>query len=124
MLFLLSGGMRLISIPLMMVMLGAVITVHLKNGWLAIAEGSGFFATERTVDAIKRLDMAKSILQNYGNYQWLAAPCVRLVVLNNGVKFAGTCFYRGQAVMSVWIIGCKENTVKLWEGQYFSALFN
>lgn len=91
-LFLLLGfGVRLISIPLMVVMAGAAMTVHLKNGWLAIAEGSGIFATERTVGAVERLNMAKDILQNYGNYQWLTENG-NFVVLNNGIEFAATYF--------------------------------
>lgn len=91
-LFLLLGfGVRLISIPLMVIMAGAAMTVHLKNGWLAIAEGSGIFATERTVGAIERLNMAKDILQNYGNYQWLTENG-NFVVLNNGIEFAATYF--------------------------------
>lgn len=88
-LLLLGLGVRLISIPLMLVMLGAAITVHLKNGWLAIATGSGIFANDRTVGAIERLDMAKSILQNYGNYQWLTENG-NFVVLNNGIEFSAT----------------------------------
>ena len=91
-LFLLLGlGVRLISIPLMIVMLGAAITVHLKNGWLAVAAGSGIFSSDRTVGAIERLDMAKSILQDYGNYQWLTENG-NFVVLNNGIEFSVTYF--------------------------------
>ena len=91
-LFLLLGvGVRLISIPLMVVMLGAAITVHLTNGWLAIAAGSGIFSSDRTVGAIERLDMAKSILQDYGNYQWLTENG-NFVVLNNGIEFSVTYF--------------------------------
>ncbi len=88
---LLGVGVRLISIPLMMVMLGAAATVHWKNGWLAIATANGAFSTERTEGAIERLEMAKSILQNYGNYQWLTENG-NFVVLNNGIEFAATYF--------------------------------
>ncbi|WP_152555664.1 HvfX family Cu-binding RiPP maturation protein [Methylomarinum vadi] len=91
-LFLLLGiGVRLISIPLMLVMIGAAVTVHLKNGWLAIATGSGIFATDRTIGAIERLDMAKTILKDYGNYEWLTENG-NFVVLNNGIEFAATYF--------------------------------
>ncbi len=90
--FLLVGfGVRLISIPLMITMLVAAITVHLKNGWLAIAEGSGIFATERTVGAIERLDIVKTLLKNNGNYEWLTENG-SVVILNNGVEFAVTYF--------------------------------
>lgn len=90
--FLLVGfGVRLISIPLMITMLIAGITVHLKNGWLAIAEGSGVFATERTAGAIERLDVVKTLLKDNGNYQWLTENG-SVVILNNGVEFAATYF--------------------------------
>lgn len=91
-LFLLVGfGVRLISIPLMVVMVVAAISVHLKNGWLAIASGSGIFATDRTSGAVERLEQAKSILQQYGNYDWLTENGA-FVVLNNGIEFAATYF--------------------------------
>ncbi len=91
-LFLLLGfGVRLISIPLMITMLVAGITVHLKNGWLAIAEGSGIFANDRTVGAIERLDKVKSLLKDNGNYEWLTENG-SVVILNNGVEFAATYF--------------------------------
>ena len=64
-------GVRWVSVPLMITMIVAAVTVHIENGWLAIAEGSGFFATERTMGAIDRLDRAKDILEEHGNYSWL-----------------------------------------------------
>ncbi len=90
--FLLFGfAVRLISIPLMVTMFVAGFTVHLKNGWLAIAEGGGLFANERTAGAIERLDKAKEILQQNGNYEWLTENG-SLVILNNGIEFAVTYF--------------------------------
>lgn len=91
-LFLLLGfGVRLISIPLMITMFIAGVTVHLKNGWLAIAEGSGIFSTERTIGSIERLDRAKALLKDNGNYEWLTENG-SIVILNNGVEFAATYF--------------------------------
>lgn len=91
-LFLLIGfGVRLISIPLMITMLIAGILVHLKNGWLAIAEGTGIFATERTEGAIERLGIAKNLLKDYGNYDWLTENG-SVVILNNGIEFSATYF--------------------------------
>jgi putative oxidoreductase len=84
-------GVRWISIPLMITMIVAAVTVHLQNGWLAIAEGSGFFATERTAGAVERLDRAKDILREHGNYEWLTENG-SFVVLNNGIEFAATYF--------------------------------
>lgn len=83
---------RWISIPLMVTMVVAALTVHWRNGWLAIAEGSeSLFASERTIGAIERLDRAKDLLREHGNYDWLAENG-SLVILNNGIEFAATYF--------------------------------
>ncbi len=84
-------AVRVIAVPLMVTMLVAALTVQWDNGWLAIAEGSGLFATERTQGAIERLAMARSILQEYGHYEWLTQKG-RFVILNNGIEFAATYF--------------------------------
>ncbi len=97
--FLLFGfAIRWISIPLMFTMIVAALTVHMQNGWLAIAEGSGFFATERSMGAIERLDRAKSILQDNANYDWLTENG-SLVILNNGLEFSATYFIMLLALM-------------------------
>jgi uncharacterized membrane protein YphA (DoxX/SURF4 family) len=88
---LLGLATRWISIPLMCTMIVAAVTVHWHNGWLAIAAGGGFFATERTMGAIDRLDRAKDILREHGNYDWLTENG-SLVILNNGIEFAATYF--------------------------------
>ena len=82
-------AVRWVSIPLMVTMIVAAVTVHLQNGWLAIAEGSGMFASERTAGAIERLDSAKDILRENGNYDWLTENG-SIVILNNGIEFAAT----------------------------------
>ena len=88
-LLLIGFGVRWISIPLMITMIVSAVTVHLQNGWLAIAEGSGFFANDRTAGAIDRLDRAKEILQANANYDWLTENG-SIVILNNGIEFAAT----------------------------------
>lgn len=88
---LLGLGTRLITLPLMVIMVVAAITTHWSNGWLAVAAGSGLFATDRTVGAIERLQQAKDILQSQGDYQWLTENG-NLVILNNGIEFAATYF--------------------------------
>jgi uncharacterized membrane protein YphA (DoxX/SURF4 family) len=90
-LLLLGLAVSWITIPLMVTMLVAAMTVHWQNGWLAIAEGSGFFANERTVGAIDRLSRGKEILQEYGNYNWLTENG-GFVMLNNGIEFSATYF--------------------------------
>jgi uncharacterized membrane protein YphA (DoxX/SURF4 family) len=84
-------GTRWISLPLMITMLIAMITVHGQNGWLAIAAGDGLFASESTQAAAERLARAKDILQEHGHYDWLTEHG-NFVVLNNGIEFAATYF--------------------------------
>ncbi len=91
-LLLLGLAVRWISIPLMITMVVAAVTVHWQNGWLAIAEGAeSLFSNERTIGAIERLDRAKEILREHGHYQWLTEQG-GFVVLNNGIEFAATYF--------------------------------
>lgn len=88
---LLGLAVRWCAIPLMVTMAVAASTVHLDNGWLAIAEGSGPFASERTVEATQRLEQAKDILREHGDYDYLT-EYGGFVILNNGVEFAATYF--------------------------------
>ena len=97
---LLGLGLRWFCIPLMFTMVVAAVTVHLQYGWLAIATGSGPFATERTEGAITRLNEAKEILREHGNYDWLTENG-SLVVLNNGIEFAATYFIMLLALLFV-----------------------
>ena len=90
-LLLLGLGVRWISIPLMATMVVAMVSVHWHNGWLAIAEGMGPFATERTAAAVERLAKAKEILMQHGDYEWLT-EYGSLAILNNGIEFAVTYF--------------------------------
>jgi len=106
--FLLVGfAVRWISIPLMITMVVAAVTVHMKNGWLAIAEGSGIFSSDRTAGAIDRLDKAKDILKENANYDWLTENG-SLVILNNGIEFSATYFIM---LLALFFIGA---------GKYFS----
>ncbi|RME32931.1 MAG: DoxX family protein [Gammaproteobacteria bacterium] len=85
-------AVRWISVPLMVTMVVAAVTVHWENGWLAIAEGAdSLFANDRTIAAMERLEKAREILQEYGNYDWLTEKG-EFVVLNNGIEFAATYF--------------------------------
>ena len=90
-LLVLGLGVRWVSVPLMATMVVAMTTVHWSNGWLAIAEGMGPFATERTSAAIERLAKAKEILMEHGDYEWLT-EYGSLAILNNGIEFAVTYF--------------------------------
>ena len=106
-LLLIGFAVRWISIPLMATMAVAAVTVHMENGWLAIAEGSGLFATPRTEGAIERLNQGKEILQQHGNYDWLTENG-SFVMLNNGIEFAATYFIM---LLVLFFIGA---------GRYFS----
>ncbi len=90
--FLIFGfAIRWISIPLMVTMLVAALTVHWDNGWLAIADASSWLANDRVMEAAERLESAKSILQEHGHYGWLTGRG-SVVILNNGIEFAITYF--------------------------------
>ncbi len=95
-LLVLGLAVRWISIPLMITMIVAAVTVHWGNGWLAIAEPSA------------QLEMARSILQQHGNYDWLTQNG-GFVILNNGIEFATTYFIMS---LTLFFIG---------SGQYVSA---
>lgn len=90
-LLLLGLATRLISIPLMVTMLVAALTVHWPNGWLAIADDSSWLANDRVLEAGDKLIKAKELLQEHGNYDWLTSSG-NFAVLNNGIEFAITYF--------------------------------
>ncbi len=106
----LGFGVRWFSLPLMITMVVAAVTVHWQNGWLAIAESSGIFATERTIGATERLEHAKSILQENDNWEWLTQNG-DFAVLNNGIEFAATYFIM---LLVLFFVGA---------GKYFSIDF-
>ena len=101
---------RWVTIPMMFTMVVAAVSVHWQNGWLAISTGSGIFATERTVEAIDKLDRVKSILQQHGNYDWLTENG-SVAILNNGIEFSATYFIM---LLTLFFIGA---------GRYVSADF-
>ncbi|WP_373509100.1 DoxX family protein [Thiocapsa sp.] len=112
-------GVRWISLPLMVTMVVAAVTVHWQNGWLAIAEGTGsFFANDRTLGAIERLDRAKDILREHGNYSWLTENG-SLVILNNGIEFAATYFIM---LLALFFIGAgRYLSVDFWLARRFAG---
>lgn len=109
-LLLIGLGVQWISLPLMITMLVAAFAVHWQNGWLAIAEKTGVFATERTVEATERLDRAKAILQEHGNYGWLTEHG-NFAVLNNGIEFAATYFVM---LLALLYLGSGKAGVDYW----------
>ena len=109
-------AVRWISIPLIFTMIIAAVSVHWQNGWLAIAEGGGLFATERTIQAAERLDRAKEILQQHGNYEWLT-EFGNFVILNNGIEFAVT--YLLMLLALFFIGGGKYVSIDYWLQEKF-----
>lgn len=82
---------RWFAIPLMVTMLVACFKVHWDNGWQAIADASSPFANTNVGGAAERLDKAKSLLREHGNYDWLTETG-NFVVSNNGIEWSITYF--------------------------------
>lgn len=121
---LLGLGLRYMAVPMMATMVVAVFSVHAKNGWLAIAEGMGFFANERTMAAAERLAEARQILMEHGDYERLT-EYGSIVILNNGVEFAATYFVMllvlffwggGRYVSVDWWIARQLQQRGVWSG--------
>lgn len=72
-------GTRFISVALVFVLLVAMFTVHIDNGWLVIGSSAA------DAEVAKRLEMATEILKEYGNYEWLTERG-SFVVLQNGIE--------------------------------------
>lgn len=88
---LLGLAMRWFAIPLMVTMLVAAFKVHWSNGWQAIADPMSPFANANVEGAVERLDMAKRLLRENGNYDWLTETG-NFVVSNNGIEWSITYF--------------------------------
>jgi uncharacterized membrane protein YphA (DoxX/SURF4 family) len=117
-LLLLGFAVRWVSIPLMITMLVAALTVHWKNGWQAIHDPISAFAADTAPAAIERLDRAKSILQEHGNYSWLTEHG-SFVVLNNGIEFAATYFVM---LLALFFIGAgRYISVDYWLAKHYMS---
>lgn len=92
---------RWISIPLMITMLVAAFSVHWQHGWQAVHDLQSPWANELAAGAVDRLDRAKSILQEHGNYNWLTENG-SFVVSNNGIEWAATYFVM---LVALFILG-------------------
>ncbi|QBY06045.1 DoxX family protein [Thalassotalea sp. HSM 43] len=106
-LLLIGLATRLVSIPLMFTMIVAATTVHLEQGWYAVAPTNpdtssakvfswlGFESADESlansVEASKRLTRIRDIVEENGNTDWLYETG-NVVVLNNGIEFASTYF--------------------------------
>lgn len=84
-------GTRWFSIPLMITMLVAMFKVHWENGWQAVADPMSPFPPADIAGVTERLDMAKRLLREHGNYDWLTETG-NFVISNNGIEWAATYF--------------------------------
>lgn len=90
-LLLVGLAVRWISIPLMVTMVVAAVSVHWQNGWQAVADAQSPFPPADIAEAQQRLEAAKSLLQQHGNYDWLTGSG-SFVISNNGIEWAATYF--------------------------------
>lgn len=90
-------AVRWVSIPLLITMIVAMVTVHAENGWLAIADANSWLAdgtllmNPSVMEAPEKLAAAKSLLEEHGYIEWLTSSG-NFVILNNGIEFAATYF--------------------------------
>ncbi len=84
-------AVRWISIPLMITMLVAMFSVHWENGWQAVADKMSPWAPADIDGTLERLQAAKAILKENGNYEWLTENG-NFVISNNGIEWAVTYF--------------------------------
>lgn len=80
---------RWVSIPLLVTMIVAILTVHGEFGWQAIADANAPFANERVMQAVANLDSIRALVREHGDYEALTGSG-SIVILNNGVEFAVT----------------------------------
>ena len=90
-LLLLGLATRWACIPLLFTMFVAATQVHWHNGWQAVHDLRSPFPSVNAEAAIDRLNRAKSILREHGNYEWLTEHG-NFIVSNNGVEWAVTYF--------------------------------
>lgn len=84
-------GTRWFAVPLMVTMLVAMFMVHWQNGWQAVADPKSPWANESVAGAMERLDKAKDLLKEHGNYDWLTETG-NFVISNSGIEWAATYF--------------------------------
>lgn len=109
--FLLLGfATRYVAVPLMITMVVAIFTVHWPSGWAAIADGAA------DAGVAERVNAARSILQEHGNYAWLTEKG-KFVILNNGIEFGVTYLIM---LLSLFFTGAgKVVSVDYWIAKYF-----
>ena len=111
-------GVRWISIPLMITMLVAAFKVHWENGWQAVADAQSPFPPKDIDEAQQRLEAARSLLQEHGNYDWLTGSG-SFVISNNGIEWAITYF---AILLALFFIGAgKYASADYWLARKFRS---
>ncbi len=80
---------RAATVPLMVTMAVAAITVHAPHGWQAVHDLRSPWPSIHAEAALDRLERARALLQEHGDYAWLTEHG-RLVMSNNGMEWAIT----------------------------------
>ncbi|MCB2264309.1 MAG: DoxX family protein [Candidatus Thiosymbion ectosymbiont of Robbea hypermnestra] len=120
-------AVRWISLPLMVTMLVAAVTAHWENGWQAVADNSSAFASERlgifrfedAGGATERLNSAREIIEDFGNYDWLTSEG-EFVIANNGMEWAATYFVM---LLVLFFIGAgKYASIDYWIARRFRRI--
>lgn len=113
---LLGLAVRWMCIPLMITMLVAMFTTHWENGWQAVADRMSPFANENIDGAMQRLDRAKDILREHGNYDWLTETG-SFVVSNGGIEWAATYFVM---LLALFFTGAGKLSVDHFVARHFN----
>ena len=115
-LLLVGLAVRWISIPLLFTMLVAAVTAHVENGWQAVADPLSPFPPDDIEGAMQRLDQAKDILREHGDYSYLTETG-SFVISNNGIEWAVTYFI--MLLPLAFIGGGKYVSLDYWIAQKF-----
>lgn len=90
-LLLIGLAARWVCIPLMVTMLVAAFSAHWKNGWQAVADPLSPWAPADIESTMQKLDTAKDILREHGDYSLLTENG-NFIISNNGIEWAATYF--------------------------------
>lgn len=111
-------GVRLIAVPLMVTMGVAALKVHWTHGWQAVADPLSPFPPEHIAGAMQRLEQAREILREYGDYDWLTQTG-SFVISNNGIEWAATYFL--MLLVLFFIGGGRYVSADFWIGRVLAG---